>query len=207
MAPYTPYTDEYFTSAPEKYSISQEPPQIVQQDVEQKLLEPESVPKLIDQRLTCQVGNFVVIPADLWLDIETDRIPYSIAKCLSVYSENNSTFGIFQRYGNLHGKMGSTRQQKPGFIDRRDKKYFYTLAPKAQSIPYSNDLSKLGLPKIPIMLSEIPIVFLRLHKHCVPIETQKLIDELFPEVVQYQDKRVVKDTVMSSEITVVELLR
>ena len=197
IAPYTPYTDEYFTSAPEKYSITEEPPQIVQQDLEQKLPETKSVPKLVAQELTCQVGNFVVIPADLWVDIETDRLPYSIAKCLSVYKEDNLTFGIFQRYGNLHGKMGTTRQQKPGFIDRRDKKYFYTITPKSQSIPYSNDLTKLGLPKVPIRLTKIPIVFPGLHRHCVPAETQKLIDELFPEVLQYRDKQVGKNVFSS----------
>ena len=188
MAPYTPYTDDYFTSAPEKYSISQEPPQNDQHEVEQKLPQDELAPEPTKGVLTCKVDDFVVIPAHLWMDIELDKLPYSIAKCLSVYTEKNITFGIFQRYGNYYGKRGITQQQKPGYIDRKDKKYFYTLSPKSRSLPYSNDLQALGLPKMPIMIRDITIVFRFLNRHCVPKETQKLIDAVFPEIIQYRNK-------------------
>ena len=100
MKPYNMYSDEHFTSAPEKYSVSQKPPEIHEEDRTPKPTEIKHDPQIIDKQVVCKKGDFVVIPADLWVDIERDQMSYSIAKCLLVQVKDNVLFGIFQRYGN-----------------------------------------------------------------------------------------------------------
>ena len=103
----------------------------------------------------------MVIPARLWQDIEIDGMSYSIARCVNII---NHTHGVFQRYGNLHGNLGFRRVVSPGYIDRKDGKYFYTRNPRKGSLPYTNNLSTIRFTTCqivdqPILLSDISIVF------------------------------------------------
>jgi hypothetical protein len=150
MKPYDMYSDEHFTSAPEKYSVSEKPPNINKEDMLPEPLEVKHDVQIADKRLVCKKGDFVVIPADLWVDIERDKMTYSIAKCLLVQVRDNISFGIFQRYGNYLGKQGITDKLHPGYIDKKDSKYFYTERKTSKSIPYTNYIRQLKLPEVPI---------------------------------------------------------
>ena len=188
MKPYNMYSDEHFTSAPEKYSVSQKPPEINEEDRTPKPTEIKHDPQIIDKQVVCKKGDFVVIPADLWVDIERDKMSYSIAKCLLVQVKDNVSYGIFQRYGNYQGKQGVTQKLYPGYIDRKDSKYFYSKRKNAKAIPYTNQIKQLKLPEVPIRLQDILVVFPQLQYEHVPKETQTLIDKLFPEILQFREK-------------------
>jgi len=184
---YDMYSDEHFTSAPEKYSVSQKPPNINEEDMLPEPLEVKHDVQIVDKRLVCKKGDFVVIPADLWVDIERDKMSYSIAKCLLIQVRNNITFGIFQRYGNYLGKQGITDKLHPGYIDKKDSKYFYTERKTSKTIPYTNHVQQLKLPEVPIRLQDVPIVFPTLQHNHVPKEIQLKIDKLFPEILQFRE--------------------
>ena len=189
LKPYLPYSREYFTTAPGKYTDVSVPPSsgydevplVVTKRVKEKLID---IPISVENEKECYVGCFVVLPAKVWLDIVHDKMPYSIAQCLEI---RNEKYGVFQRYGNLHGKLGYTRKIFPGYIHKYDKKYFYKEIARKDGIPYTNDLTNLGLPEQLILLEEIPVVFKALVNHRVPRSVQQRIDELFPEVVPYHD--------------------
>ena len=102
--------------------------------------------------------------------------------------KNNVSYGIFQRYGNYQGKQGVTQKLYPGYIDRKDSKYFYSKRKNAKAIPYTNQIKQLKLPEVPIRLQDILVVFPQLQYEHVPKETQTLIDKLFPEILQFREK-------------------
>ena len=191
--PYYPYSTEYFTSAPEDFSITKEPPTIYDNDPPVAIPKPivsrparteSELPVYITIGSQCSVHDFVVIPALFWNDIQRDRLDYSIAKCVEIrMDEENHKYGIFIRYGNYSGKVGNSRPIYPGWIDPKDMKYVYQSS-KSQSryVPYTNDLShvKLHVALKKIYLADIPLCFPELtSKHCVPPDVQQQIDKIF----------------------------
>ena len=196
MTPYHPYDVEHFTTAPRKYTDIVPPPldgstaEIVydkEEDVEENVEETSKPVSMLPFKTgsDCIVGNFVVIPSHLWPDIERDGMPYSIARCVKIL---NGTHGVFQRYGNLHGKLGLQRILSPGFIDQKDGKYYYTRNPRKGSIPYTNNLSsvhftRLVVPDDPILLSDLLIVFGSLKADSTtPAEVIQAVAKLLPSI-------------------------
>ena len=189
LKPYLPYSHEYFTTAPGEYTDVSVPPMSGYDETptpsieckEEKLIDIDDTTK---KEENCYVGCFVVLPAKVWLDIYHDKMPYSIAQCLEI---RNDKYGVFQRYGNLHGKLGYTRKLFPGYIHKYDKKYFYKEVARKDGILYTNDLTNLDIPEQLILLKDIPVIFKALVNHKVPRDIQQRIDKLFPEVIPYHD--------------------
>ena len=191
LKPYIPYSHEHFTTAPGKYTDVSAPPLSGYDETSPSPTELKEerqtenyVPIITEEKKGCYVGCFVVLPAKVWLDISHDKMPYSIARCIEI---RNEEYGVFQRYGNLHGKLGYTRKLFPGYIHKYDKKYFYQEVARKDAIPYTNDLTDLGLPEQPILLKDVPFVFKTLVNHRVSRDVQREIDLLFPEVIFYHD--------------------
>ena len=189
LKPYLPYSHEHFTTAPGEYTDVSVPPISGYDETptpsieykEEMQIDTDSVTK---KEESCYVGCFVVLPAKVWLDIYQDKMPYSIARCLEI---RNGKYGVFQRYGNLHGKLGYTRKLFPGYIHKYDKKYFYKEVARKDGILYTNDLTDLGIAEQFILLKDIPVIFKSLINQKVPRDVQQRIDKLFPEVIPYHD--------------------
>ena len=194
VQPYCPYSNEYFTSAPDKFSVTPEPPSIYDSDVGVDILKPPvSVPSSSKHELPIHVTggsqfsvhDFVVVPALFWDDIQRDRFDYAIAKCVEIrVDDDNQKHGIFVRYGNYSGKVGITRKIFPGFIDPKDMKYVYeSKASQQRYVPYTNDLShvKAHLPLKKIYLKDLSLCFPELtSSKCVPPLVQLEIDKIYP---------------------------
>lgn len=180
IAPVTPYSTEYITTAPMKYSVSKIPPKIDETTNIQKKTVKQ--PTKVQQSPSVQVGigKFVIIDAQHWDDVFRDNLQYTVAKCLEIYIENNIQYGIFQRYGNT--RLQNTNQKLyPGVIDHKDNKYSF---PKKQGNRrcYTNALQSYGIPLKPIRLDDISITFDKLTKTTMlPSSVIDLLHQRFPK--------------------------
>ena len=170
LAPYTPYSLEDFTTAPTKRSTITEPPR--EAEVKGKEVCDEKVVWTGEQ---CKLGDFVVIPASVWDDIQRDSMPYTIARCIRIYKEEGTLYGEFHRYGNYAGNNGLDRPQLPGYIDTVDLKYFYAKSSKKRK--YTNCLSEIGIREKKIALQQLVLAFKNLSKGgAVTAKVQREID-------------------------------
>ena len=178
MEPYVPYSAEDFTSAPAKHSITEKPPDITVEDEMKVVKEKVINESYVNQK--CKVGEFVILPAAVWADIQQDNMPYSVAKCLHV--DKDGKYGVFQRYGNYRGLLGPAHKLLPGYFDKKDKKYFYTDKATYNTSLYTNDLTRYGIPEQKICVWNISITFPKLTDGCrVPKKVQEVIDIQYPE--------------------------
>ena len=88
---------------------------------------------------------------------------------------------VFQRYGNLHGKLGN-HSLFPGWIDPKDLRYVYCAKPPTtRYIPYTNEgVESLQLLATVIPVSQLKICFKQLVSGRIPTLVQNRLSQLYP---------------------------